>query len=261
VTPMTQEALPLIDALSSCRTSLLYCSRYGDSLGLSSEDILELYGNWLKGSVLRMAERFDKDVVVLRGPLLGKHLINFLSVARQVSLEFKIVFMVRWPLDAIASMYTWDERSLAKGGGSIVPASDDNQLKSQRFAENHISYYTDLAKITDYDASGIKVLRYEDLVTAPREVASKLGSFLDLDLSGGDAAWNNSLLSYTPRLGEFVTPLYGQEVSDGSIGRGDSLFDEQDTQIILSTSRFVVRAFYYEKDPLKTNSVRHPSLI
>jgi hypothetical protein len=250
---MTQEALPLIDALEAYRMSLLYGERHGETLGISSDELTDLYGEWLKGLALRMAQRFDKDVVVYRGPLLAKHLINLLTLARVASLDLKIAFMVRWPLDVVASMYSWDDRLQAKGKAPVFSRGAGDPERAQSCAKFHMSYYVGITKVADFAGSGITVVRYEDLVVTPSEVAARLGSLVGVDLSGGEVAWNNSLVTHTPELGDFVTPLYGRNISKESVGSGDSLV-EKDVQDVLSHCRYVVREFYPERDSLKSNA-------
>jgi hypothetical protein len=253
VVPMLQEALPLIDTLEAYRTSLVYRERYGDTLGVSTDAITALFAQWLKGLVLHMAEHFDKDVVVLRGPLLAKNLNHLIALAQAASLDFKTAFMVRWPPDAIASMYAWEQRLQTKGKPSAFSGGEGDPQRAQSCADFHMSYYGALIRITDFTQSGIKVVRYEDVVSKPGEVAAGLGSLLDVDLGGGDCAWNNSLVTYTPELGDFVTPLYGQELSTDSVGHGDSLLPEKDAEVVLARCRYVVREFYPERDPSRVS--------
>jgi hypothetical protein len=202
----------------------------------------------LKGLAECLADRFGKDVVVFRGPLLTQHLDALLRLLEPSDLRYRVLTMVRSPLDAVASLQRWGAKLRANGkGGPLV--NDPSPAAMARF---WAEYYMDLfARDRDgsLNADRVKVLRYEDLVGAPETTVAGIGSFLDLDLSSFDQVdgWKNSLVSYTEALGEFVTPLYGKPVMTHSVGRGTEPFKEEEAAEILRICRDVVDRYYADR--------------
>lgn len=261
VPPMMGEALPVIDMLATWKRASGHYQSHGDSLGVSQPQLADLYAEWLKGLAARMAERFAADIAVFRGPLLAQHIAELLSLLQRCGLPYRVISMVRWPPDAVASLAVWSAKLKASGkGGPIV--EDSSPAALARFWRQ---YYVDLLRLASdqpLDRMGIRVVRYEDLVGAPEVAAGALGSFIGLDLASLDTnlGWQNSLVPYTEALGEFVTPLYGRAVSSRSIGEGRRTFSESEIADILQICRDIVER-YYPEEVEATSKQQSPSQV
>lgn len=248
VPPMLAEALPLIDMLGAAKRAAGHHSTHGATLGVSLPQITELYADWLRGLATRMAQTFATDVVVFRGPLLAQHMDELVLLLQACGLPYRVIAMVRWPPDAVASLAVWSEKLRSNGkGGPIVRDASPAAL-----AGFWMQYYTDLTKIArdqGLERAGISMVRYEDLVTAPENTVAGMGAFLGVDLSAFQGAhdWKNSLVAYTEDLAEFVTPLYGQAITSQSVGEGTKRFDDENIAIILNICRDIATEYYPER--------------
>jgi hypothetical protein len=160
--------------------------------------------------------------------------------------DCKVVISVRDPRDVIASQLEIAAKSRRMATGQHRDAD------VQRLTVELMRAY-EACMGAGPDGERLRLQRYEDLVSAPREMVAKLGAFTGLDLTGFDPAraWARSLRDFEADRAAgnpFVTELFGKGVSDQRVGHYRRILRPADIRIIEAVCRPLMDLFQYPAD-------------
>ena len=264
----------LVGGVARSGTTLLYgvlCSGQQTNPALFETHLvpllLELYHKtrWRSGNV--DDGQFFADVGALQG-YFRKTLIDFLEplrdrygspphlVLKSIKLtEFcpealdlladcKVVVSVRDPRDIVASQL---DVAIKEGR---VAAGAHKESDIEVLASEIVQAYKRCFKVSPAGRERFHVVRYEDLVSSPRETVDRLAAWTGLDLSGFDSAnaWAHSLRDFAADRAAgsaYVTELFGAGISDSRIGQYGRVLTPADVRAIEAVCRPFMAAFGY----------------
>lgn len=179
--------------------------------------------------------------LVIKSIMLTPHCLAALDLLA----DCKVVISVRDPRDIIASQL---EIAVKEGR---VAAGQHREADIRRLAADLMRAYEYCLMASPAECERLHVVRYEDLVSAPREAAARLADWADLDLSGFDPsnAWPHSLRDFDADRAAgsaYITELFGKGVSDQRIGQHRRVLRATDVRVIEAVCRPLMAAFQYE---------------
>lgn len=179
--------------------------------------------------------------LVIKSIMLTPHCLAALDLIE----DCKAVISVRDPRDIIASQL---EIALKEGR---IAAGQHREADVQRLAVEVMRAYENCLKAKPDRRGRLRLQRYEDLVSSPREVVAGLADFAGLDLSGFDPnnAWARSLRDFEADRAAgsaYVTELFGKGVSDQRVGHYRRILRPADVRIIEAVCRPLMSVFRYE---------------
>lgn len=245
VTPLLAESVPAQLLVSAFRETRAHLTMYPGAYFDEDEEVRSLYAGFLADLVGQLRLRHRRPIVVLRQPALARlsnELGELLLAGGQKPL---FLVTVRDPRDAVVSMLEWEQKRLRRGGNELVPGED----RPRALAEWLLSFYPSLL---ERDGSDTLVVRYEDLVQRTEETVTTLARFTGLRLKA-EAHWENARVDLigdpSGAIGGAITKLYGQPISDASVGSWKTRLDPQQADAVLEVCRPLVERFYPGIDP------------
>jgi len=178
--------------------------------------------------------------LVLKSIMLTPHCLQALELLA----DCKVVVSVRDPRDIVAS-----QLEIAVKEGRIA-RGQHREADIGRLAIEVMRAYEPCLAVAPAGNDRLRFVRYEDLVSAPREIVAGLAAWASLDLSGFDPAnaWAHSMRDYEAdrRAGNaYVTELFGKGVSDQRIGQYRTALRPADLPVIEHVCRPLMAAFRY----------------
>jgi hypothetical protein len=171
-------------------------------------------------------------------------LTPFCLQALELLADCKVVVSVRDPRDIVASQLeiAIKERKVAPG--------QHREADIARLAVEIMRAYENCLKVGPAGSDRLRFVRYEDLVSMPKDVVAGLAKWAGLDLSGFDPAnaWAHSLRDYQADRAAgsaYVTELFGKGVSDERIGQYRRVLRLDDVRAIERVCQSLMAAFRY----------------
>jgi len=153
--------------------------------------------------------------------------------------------LVRDPRDAIASMLRW---------GKQLESTDSNHFFKSRDIEYLSSffmhYYAFMLSENEAFFRRLLLIKYEELVNKPHQVLKKIRNFTSLAIENYSPAtpWKEGLLDYRNQkgpVGPAVSKLFGQPISNESIGSYKDVLTSEESKTIQICCREIFDLFGY----------------
>jgi hypothetical protein len=186
--------------------------------------------------------------LVLKQPLLTPHVPALAELLPRA----RFVIVVRDPRAVIASLIRVAERQ-----GRPQPGPRAMRGHVARFRS---FYARPMAAFAGRHRDRVAWVRYEDLVTRPRETARRLGAFTGIDLSGyqSDAPWrgwdDGTVDLDERRTAPFFSPLWGGAVTDERVDAWREVLTEQEAGELCKALGPFMRRFGYAQQIATTTT-------
>lgn len=177
--------------------------------------------------------------LVLKNPELTMYFPELAALQPQA----RFVLVVRDPRDCVASMSVVAERAATAGAAPPMPDMADG---TKGIATLFLKYYANvITSALMRDPERLFTIRYEDLVTNPRETIIRLSLWSGLNIDADaierpDAGDDVSI---------FGASLYGKKISDASIGGFARRLGAADVAAIVEITRSFMEFYGYEPRP------------
>ena len=156
--------------------------------------------------------------------------------------DCRVIVSVRDPRDIVASKL---EVEASQGKAAL---GHHTEADVGRVAAVVMRDYQKCLRALPHDR--LHFVRYEDLVSVPHEVVSRLSAWTGIDLSGFDPshAWANSLRDFEAdraRGSAYVTDRFGKGISDQRVGRYRRVLRPADVRLVETICDVLMTAFRY----------------
>jgi len=199
------------------------------SIGLSEEDLFEIYGTAFIRSHELAAQRLHK---IRWGDKNPENLLYLDEWFKLLGGKMFFIFLVRDPLDMIASL-------LEMGFPKTIPSVFEEKIDLfKKYAERGLAFAEKHPRVS-------RIVKYEDMVRDPKAELSRLFAFLGEQFEDGVL----TEFSSEERQGGLEDPkiLRERHIHDKSIGRGEKdLSDEQQRFILQHCHAIIEKTGYGE---------------
>lgn len=181
--------------------------------------------------------------LVVKSIMLTPHCLTALDLLD----DCKVVISMRDPRDVIASQLEIAVKE------QQVAAGQHREADIRRMAVQMMRAYEGCMKAGPDGRERLRIQRYEELVSAPRDVVGELCEFTGLDLTGFDPsnAWARSLRDFEADRAagsSYVTELFGKAVSDQRVGQYRRILRPADVRVIEAVCQPLMNLFRYKTD-------------
>ena len=216
---------------------------FGSSFFEDKASLREYYRDSLMDLVKRMTSFATKNgVLVLKNPELSMVIEEALDIFPKA----KLYAIVRDPRDQVCSEFEVAKRR--KKDGIISQVFE--QRKVEDLAKNYNKYASNILKLAEQDPNKILIIKYEDLTTNPDAVLQQLEKYSGLKLEFQHREeWRKISDKASLHQGYSQSDLYGQPISNCSIGRYTKELSRDEIVRIEKTCDKVMNKFRYTNAP------------
>ncbi|MEW5904766.1 MAG: sulfotransferase [Pseudomonadota bacterium] len=187
------------------------------------EDFEHYHADIMRGVLKDMWQFLDRPAkLVLKDPGMTR----YANIILKLLPESRMIISIRDPRDVIASRVSIEMRRLGSTDPHAIGADFIDTICREYNAVHEYVLQLDEATLRR-----VKLVRYEQLVDGMP--LAELSSFIGVDDLNVDKLWQRSLkLGERKSHSEWMSPLYGQKMSQESVGRHSSVLDAPEIERI-----------------------------